>query len=123
MSTYRQRRQLGTRKATGESINSPLFCSSAAADPVDHDATWFLLIILAQTLGAQIAKLTASETVGGQVLDQCRLADYVKVFEQIGWGAIGHRHRARRGKPVAEKTRPQEAPSVSAASSRGIQIE
>jgi POT family proton-dependent oligopeptide transporter len=52
-------------------------------------ATWFLASSIAQALAAQIAKLTAQETVGGQVLDpQAALATYVEVFEQIGWGAV-----------------------------------
>jgi proton-dependent oligopeptide transporter, POT family len=52
-------------------------------------ATWFLSSSWAQTLGAQIAKLTAAETLGGQVLDpNAALTQYVKVFEQIGWGAV-----------------------------------
>lgn len=52
-------------------------------------ATWFLSSSAAQALGAQIAKLTAQETVGGQVLDpHAALATYVSVFTQIGIGAI-----------------------------------
>jgi POT family proton-dependent oligopeptide transporter len=52
-------------------------------------ATWFLASSIAQALAAQIAKLTAQETVGGQVLDpQAALATYVDVFEQIGWGSV-----------------------------------
>jgi POT family proton-dependent oligopeptide transporter len=44
----------------------------------------------AQALGAQIAKLTAAETVGGQVLDPAAaLATYVEVFQILGWGAVG----------------------------------
>jgi POT family proton-dependent oligopeptide transporter len=53
-------------------------------------ATWFLASSAAQALAAQVAKLTAQETVGGQVLDpQAALATYVDVFSQIGWAAIG----------------------------------
>ena len=53
-------------------------------------ATWFLASSAAQALAAQVAKLTAQETVGGQVLDpQAALATYVDVFNQIGWAAIG----------------------------------
>jgi POT family proton-dependent oligopeptide transporter len=52
-------------------------------------ATWFLASSVAQALAAQIAKLTAQETIGGQVLDpQAALATYVDVFSRIGWGAI-----------------------------------
>jgi len=53
-------------------------------------ATWFLASSAAQALAAQVAKLTAQETVGGQVLDpQAALQTYVDVFNQIGWAAIG----------------------------------
>jgi POT family proton-dependent oligopeptide transporter len=53
-------------------------------------ATWFLSSAGAQALGAQIAKLTAAETIGGQVLDPAAaLRTYVEVFQMLGWGAIG----------------------------------
>ena len=53
-------------------------------------ATWFLSSAGAQALGAQIAKLTAAETVGGQVLDPAAaLRTYVEVFQMLGWGAVG----------------------------------
>ena len=53
-------------------------------------ATWFLASSIAQALAAQIAKLTAAETVGGQVLDpHAALARYVEVFTSIGWWAVG----------------------------------
>ncbi|MDZ4760588.1 MAG: oligopeptide:H+ symporter [Alphaproteobacteria bacterium] len=53
-------------------------------------ATWFLASSVAQALQAQIAKLTAQETIGGQVLDPQKALDtYVTVFTQIGWVAIG----------------------------------
>ena len=52
-------------------------------------ATWFLASSAAQALAAQVAKLTAQETVGGQVLDpHAALATYVSVFNQIGWVSI-----------------------------------
>jgi proton-dependent oligopeptide transporter, POT family len=52
-------------------------------------ATWFLASSIAQALAAQIAKLTAQETVGGQVLDpQAALQTYVQVFNQVGWWSI-----------------------------------
>jgi POT family proton-dependent oligopeptide transporter len=52
-------------------------------------ATWFLASSISQAVAAQIAKLTAQETIGGQVLDpQAALATYVKVFDQIGWWSI-----------------------------------
>jgi POT family proton-dependent oligopeptide transporter len=53
-------------------------------------ATWFLSSSGAQALGAQIAKLTAAETVGGQVLDPAAaLRTYVEVFQMLGFGAVG----------------------------------
>ncbi len=53
-------------------------------------ATWFLASSIAQAVAAQIAKLTAQETVGGQVLDpQAALKTYVEVFNQVGWWSIG----------------------------------
>ena len=53
-------------------------------------ATWFLASSWAQWLGAIIAKMTASETVAGQVLDPGKaLATYAAVFKMIGiWGAL-----------------------------------
>jgi POT family proton-dependent oligopeptide transporter len=52
-------------------------------------AIWFLASSWAQMIAAFIAKMTAQETVGGQVLDPgAALATYVHVFELIGfWGA------------------------------------
>lgn len=79
---------------TGELFLSPVGLSAMtklapAAVVSTIMATWFLAASIAQALAAQIAKLTAQETVGGQVLDpQAALATYVEVFEQIGWGAI-----------------------------------
>jgi POT family proton-dependent oligopeptide transporter len=51
-------------------------------------ATWYLGSSLAQALSAQIAKQTAQQTVGGQVLDpELALKTYVEVFTNIGvWG-------------------------------------
>jgi POT family proton-dependent oligopeptide transporter len=51
-------------------------------------ATWFLGTSGAQVLAAKIAQATASETIGGQVLDPGKsLATYVHVFTMIGsWG-------------------------------------
>ncbi len=53
-------------------------------------ATWFLASSWAQWLGGLVAQLTASETVGGQVLDPAKaLATYAQVFGMIGmWGAV-----------------------------------
>src|SRR5262249_53825259 len=52
-------------------------------------AIWFLASSWAQMIAATIAKLTAQETVGGQVLDpHAALLTYVQVFKLIGfWGA------------------------------------
>ncbi len=79
---------------TGELCLSPVGLSAMtklapAAVLSTMMATWFLSSSAAQALGAQIAKLTAAETVGGQVLDpQAALNTYVSVFQQIGIGAI-----------------------------------
>jgi POT family proton-dependent oligopeptide transporter len=79
---------------TGELCLSPVGLSamtklSPAAIASTMMATWFLSSSAAQALGAQIAKLTAAETVGGQVLDPGKaLATYVEVFQQIGWGGV-----------------------------------
>jgi POT family proton-dependent oligopeptide transporter len=52
-------------------------------------ATWFLGSSLAQMLSAQVAGLTAQETIGGVVLDpQKALETYVSVFSKIGWISI-----------------------------------
>ena len=80
---------------TGELFLSPVGLSAMtklapAAIVSTMMATWFLATSAAQALAAQVAKLTAQETVGGQVLDpQAALATYVHVFNQIGWLAIG----------------------------------
>ncbi len=79
---------------TGELCLSPVGLSAMtklapAAIASTVMATWFLSSSAAQALGAQIAKFTAAETVGGQVLDRAAaLATYVNVFQQIGWGAV-----------------------------------
>jgi POT family proton-dependent oligopeptide transporter len=51
-------------------------------------ATWFLGTSGAQLLAAKIAQTTATETIGGQVLDPGKsLQTYVHVFTLIGgWG-------------------------------------
>lgn len=80
---------------TGELMLSPVGLSAMtklapAAIVSTMMATWFLSSSGAQALGAQIAKLTAAETVGGQVLDPAAaLATYVEVFQMLGFGAIG----------------------------------
>jgi POT family proton-dependent oligopeptide transporter len=53
-------------------------------------ATWFLGSSLAQMLQAQISKLTAQETIGGQVLDpHLTLQTYTSVFTQVGLWGVG----------------------------------
>ncbi len=48
-------------------------------------ATWFLASSWAQTIGAWVAQLTATETVAGQVLDPAKaLQTYLQVFQMIG---------------------------------------
>ena len=80
---------------TGELCLSPVGLSAMtklapAAIVSTVMATWFLSSAGAQALGAQIAKLTAAETVGGQVLDPAAaLRTYVEVFQMLGFGAIG----------------------------------
>jgi POT family proton-dependent oligopeptide transporter len=80
---------------TGELCLSPVGLSAMtklapAAIVSTMMATWFLSSSGAQALGAQIAKLTAAETVGGQVLDPAAaLRTYVEVFQMLGFGAVG----------------------------------
>ena len=53
-------------------------------------ATWFLGSSLAQMLQAQISKLTAQETIGGQVVDpHLALKTYIDVFTQVGLWGVG----------------------------------
>jgi POT family proton-dependent oligopeptide transporter len=79
---------------TGELFLSPVGLSAMtklapAAVVSTMMATWFLASSVAQALAAQVAKMTAQETVGGQVLDpHAALQTYVDVFTQIGWASI-----------------------------------
>jgi POT family proton-dependent oligopeptide transporter len=52
-------------------------------------ATWFLSTAWAEWIAGQVARLTAAETVAGQVLDPAgALHTYTRVFGLIGlWGA------------------------------------
>ena len=53
-------------------------------------AVWFLALSIANAVGAEIAKFTGSETVGGQVLDRhASLLAANHIFTLIGWVAIG----------------------------------
>jgi proton-dependent oligopeptide transporter, POT family len=80
---------------TGELCLSPVGLSmitklSAAAVVSTMMAIWFLASAWAQWLGGLLAKLTASETVAGAVLDPAAsLKTYVSVFQGIGIWAIG----------------------------------
>jgi POT family proton-dependent oligopeptide transporter len=80
---------------TGELCLSPVGLSqmtklSVTAVVSTMMATWFLASSWAQWIGGQIAKLTASETVGGQVLDpEAALHTYGRVFRDIGLWGIG----------------------------------
>jgi POT family proton-dependent oligopeptide transporter len=50
---------------------------------------WFLSSALAHTLAGLVAKATASETVGGVVVDpKAQLDTYASVFSSIGWVAV-----------------------------------
>jgi POT family proton-dependent oligopeptide transporter len=52
-------------------------------------AVWFLASSAAQYLAGLVAKLTAAETVAGQVLDPARaLATYVSTFREIGLAGV-----------------------------------
>jgi POT family proton-dependent oligopeptide transporter len=80
-------------QTTGELCISPVGLSqmtklAPAALTATLMATWFLGTSGAQVLAAMIAQATASETIGGQVLDAGKsLATYVHVFTMIGsWG-------------------------------------
>ncbi len=53
-------------------------------------AGWFLASSIAQYVGGMIAKMTATETVAGQVLDpKGALETYKEVFTLIGWWGVG----------------------------------
>ncbi|HWE99562.1 MAG TPA: oligopeptide:H+ symporter [Caulobacteraceae bacterium] len=53
-------------------------------------AIWFLATSWAQFIGALIAKLAATETAGGQVLDPAAaLHASLRVFAAIGWAGVG----------------------------------
>ena len=50
---------------------------------------WFLSSALAHTLAGEIAKMTASETIGGVVVDPgAALVRYGEVFNTIGWASV-----------------------------------
>jgi len=79
---------------TGEMCLSPVGLSqmtklSPASVVSFMMAVWFLAVAIAQWVGGKIAGLTATETVGGQVLDPgAALAASLKVFNVIGLVSI-----------------------------------
>jgi POT family proton-dependent oligopeptide transporter len=80
---------------TGEMCLSPVGLSqmtklSPASVVSFMMAVWFMAVAIAQWVGGKIAGLTATETVGGQVLDPgAALAASLKVFNVIGLISIG----------------------------------
>jgi POT family proton-dependent oligopeptide transporter len=80
---------------TGELCLSPVGLSqmtklAAPAVVSTLMATWFLASSWAQWLGAQVARLTATETVAGRVLDPAKaLATYADVFKMVGFWGLG----------------------------------
>jgi POT family proton-dependent oligopeptide transporter len=80
---------------TGELCLSPVGLSEVTklAPPVllsTMVAVWFLSVSWANAIGAQIAKLSGSETIGGEVLDHhASLVASNQVFTVIGWVAVG----------------------------------
>jgi POT family proton-dependent oligopeptide transporter len=80
---------------TGELFLSPVGLSAMtkltpAPIAATMMATWYLGSSIAQAVQAQITKLTAQETVGGQVLDpELALKTYGEVFTNVGLAGIG----------------------------------
>jgi proton-dependent oligopeptide transporter, POT family len=80
---------------TGELFLSPVGLSAMtkltpAPIAATMMATWYLGSSIAQAVQAQITKLTAQETVGGQVLDPgLALKTYADVFTTVGLWGIG----------------------------------
>jgi POT family proton-dependent oligopeptide transporter len=80
---------------TGELFLSPVGLSAMtkltpAPIAATMMATWYLGSSIAQAVQAQITKLTAQETVGGQVLDpELALKTYAEVFTNVGLWGIG----------------------------------
>jgi POT family proton-dependent oligopeptide transporter len=84
---------------TGELFLSPVGLSmvtklSPAAVGSTMMAIWFLSSAWAQWIGAVVAAMTATETIGGAVADnpasrKIALEAYLGVFNAIGWVAIG----------------------------------
>ena len=80
---------------TGELFLSPVGLSAMtkltpAPIAATMMATWYLGSSIAQAVQAQITKLTAQQTVGGQVLDpELALKTYAEVFTNVGLAGIG----------------------------------
>jgi POT family proton-dependent oligopeptide transporter len=80
---------------TGELFLSPVGLSAMtkltpAPIAATMMATWYLGSSIAQAVQAQITKLTAQQTVGGQVLDpELALKTYGEVFTNVGLAGIG----------------------------------
>jgi POT family proton-dependent oligopeptide transporter len=80
---------------TGELFLSPVGLSAMtkltpAPIAATMMATWYLGSSIAQAVQAQITKLTAQETIGGQVLDPgLALKTYGEVFTNVGLAGIG----------------------------------
>jgi len=80
---------------TGELCLSPVGLSEVTklAPPIllsTMVAVWFLSVSWANAIGAQLAKLAGTETVGGQVLDHhASLVASNTMFSIIGWVAVG----------------------------------
>ncbi len=80
---------------TGELFLSPVGLSAMtkltpAPIAATMMATWYLGSSIAQAVQAQITKLTAQATVGGQVLDpELALKTYAEVFTNVGLAGIG----------------------------------
>ncbi len=80
---------------TGELFLSPVGLSAMtkltpAPIAATMMATWYLGSSIAQAVQAQITKLTAQQTVGGQVLDpELALKTYAEVFTNVGLWGIG----------------------------------
>jgi POT family proton-dependent oligopeptide transporter len=52
-------------------------------------AVWFLSSSIAQLVGARIAAMAGSETVGGQVMDShAALVSSLAIFQKLGWAGI-----------------------------------
>ena len=82
-------------QTTGELCLSPIGMSQVTklAPPVLIStlmAVWYLSISYAGYVGGFIASFAGTETAGGQVLDpHAALATSIRVFNILGWGALG----------------------------------